>query len=142
MGVTADGPGERTGVEAVRGGASGGTGWGRGGHAPYPAHLGMAVGQPLVEANGRAGGASQSHRVLGVRGGARGFERGPVTPQRPSTQGSQARSVSTSWELREGVDGQDRLPGPEQDRLRQKVCGGSGGLCVPEPSRILRLSRV
>lgn len=109
---------------------------GAGGYAPHPVYLGMAAQTAsLVEANGRAGGASQSRRVRQGEGGARGFKRGLVTPRRFSTRGSQARSVSTSWELR-----RCRWSGPAPLALSKTYCGrrsvvGSGGLCVLEPSR-------
>ena len=81
---------------------------GAGGRAPHPVCLGKSTRTAsLVEANGRAGGASQSHRVWQEEDWARGVKCGLVTPQRFSTQGSQARSVSTSWELR-----RCRLSGP------------------------------
>ena len=67
---------------------------GAGGRAPHPVCLGKSTRTAsLVEANGRAGGSSQSHRVWQEEDWARGFKCGLVTPQRFSTQGSQARSV-------------------------------------------------
>ena len=61
---------------------------GAGGRAPHPVCLGKSTRTAsLVEANGRAGGASQSHRVWQEEDGARGFKCGLVTPQRFSTQG-------------------------------------------------------
>lgn len=130
-----DGPGERTGGKAVRGGASGGTGWGR-----WPCAPSRLFGDGRSDSLPRGGkwsgrGTSQSHRVQQGEGGARGFECGLVTPQRFSTRGSRARSVSASWELR-----RCRRSGPAPLALSKTYCGrksvgGSGGLCVLEPSR-------
>ena len=108
---------------------------GAGGCAPHPVCLGKATWTAsLVEANGRAGGASQNYRVRQEEGGARGFERGLVTPQRFSTQGSQARSVSTSWELRRCRLSGSAPPAPNKTYCGRKSVVGSGGLCALEPS--------